>query len=69
MLFCNIAYGHRPPDAVRDRVAKDAFSKKNSIRMMSQAAMSEVGHQTLRLIKLIMNGQIVFYSAPKFQRT
>src|SRR5258708_4259975 len=60
MLLADEADGNYLAVAVGDRCAEDFLAHEYSFGMVAQCAVSEVGEESLGLVKPIVNGLIVF---------
>ena len=60
VLLSDVPHGDFLPFTVGDRDAEDLFTQENTFRMMTKGPVTEVSKERLRLIKPIMNWQVVF---------
>ena len=66
MLVSDVAHRNLFAFAVDDGDTKDALAQENSFGMVPKSAMSEIGKESLGLIKPVMNGQVVIDCAAEF---
>jgi len=60
VLFSDVPHWDFLPVTVGDRDTEDLFAQEDTFRMMAKGAVTEVRKERLRLIKPIMNWQVVF---------
>jgi hypothetical protein len=60
MLFANVPDRDFPAIAVPNYYPKDPFRKEDAFRVVAETTMSKVGDHCLRLIKPLVNVQVVF---------
>jgi len=73
-IFLNVLFSDIPDwnllsVTVCDRHTKNRLAQEDSLSVVAQGAVTEVGKERLRLIKPVMNGQVIFGLTAKSLRT
>ncbi len=66
MLFSDVAHWHLLAFAVGDGDTEDALTQENSFGVVPKTAVSEIRNESFRLIKPVVDRQIVLGLAAKF---
>jgi hypothetical protein len=66
MLFSDVTHRNLFAFAVGDCYTEDSFAQEESLGMVPKTAVSEFRHEGFRLIKPIVDRQVVFRLPPNF---